>query len=210
MCSAAFASSAATSSASAAVGRGGDHLDRLAQRRVLDAEGHAFADQPGGVQHLFHLGRADAVARGLDHLVAPADEVQEALGVAAHRVAREHRVLGQLQAARRRPRQQLVALGRLLGIVPVAHGRPARRGAPARRARRRPHSLPSSRSTRISALGIALPMRIGPAVHLLRRQVGASGRPRSGRTSGRAWPWARAGAAASSVSRGMRPPVLAK
>jgi hypothetical protein len=31
----------------AAVGRGGDHLDGLAQRRVVDTEGHAFADQLG-------------------------------------------------------------------------------------------------------------------------------------------------------------------
>jgi hypothetical protein len=43
------------------------------------------------------LGRADAVARHLDHVVAAADEVQEALFVHAHGVARPDRHLGQRQ-----------------------------------------------------------------------------------------------------------------
>ena len=78
------------------------------QRLVVEAHGQRLRHQPAGKHRLLHLGRAHPVARGLDHLVAAADEVQEALVVAAHRVAGEHRVLRQLQASLAIAFQQLI------------------------------------------------------------------------------------------------------
>ncbi len=100
--------------------RGGHDHDRLAQDRVLDAERGTFADQARCVHQFFHLVGTDAIARGLDHLVAAADEVQVALRVAAHGVAREDRDLGQHEPAFA-ARQRLVPFRSLLRIVPVAH-----------------------------------------------------------------------------------------
>jgi hypothetical protein len=57
---------------------------------VVYAEGDALADQSCGVEDFFDFGRADAVAGGFHHLVAPADEVQEAFVVHAHGVAGEN------------------------------------------------------------------------------------------------------------------------
>src|SRR6516225_4047601 len=71
--------------------RRGHECDRLAERRMLDAEGRAFADEPRGIDRLFDFGRRDAIAGGLDHLVATPDEIQEAFGITPHRVAGEHR-----------------------------------------------------------------------------------------------------------------------
>ena len=108
------ASSAAVSSAGAPSGGVAMTWMGLAQRLVVHTKGHAFTDQPGGVEDLLDLGGADPVARGLHHLVAAAHEVQKALGIAAHRVAGEHGDLGQLHAslaATHAGRQRLVALG---------------------------------------------------------------------------------------------------
>ena len=104
-----------------AIGRARHEHDPLAEPLVVDAEGDCVADQPGRVSDLLDLGRADPVARGLDHLVLAADEVEEALLVALDQVAGEDRGLG--RAARRasglggRPEARRGALG----IVPVAH-----------------------------------------------------------------------------------------
>ena len=65
---------------------------------LLDAEGDAFADQLRPVENLLDFGRAHAIAGGLHHLVAPADEVEEALLVHAHRIARKHREFGNHQS----------------------------------------------------------------------------------------------------------------
>ena len=54
---------------------------------MFHAKGRAFAYALGGVQHLFHLDGADAVARCLQHFVSPTDEVKEAHCIAAHVVA---------------------------------------------------------------------------------------------------------------------------
>ena len=126
------------------------------------------------VEHLLDLGRADAVARRLDHLVAPADEVQEAFVVPAHRVAGEHRDLGQHQT-RFAPGQRLVALGGLLGIVPVAH----------RHQRAAMHELAGLVGAQRRAvvaqdqdLGVRdrLADRVGAPVDLLGRQIGRAKR----------------------------------
>ena len=81
-------------------GGGDDDLNRLAQGCVVDTKGDALADQPGGVEDFLDLGRADPIARGLDHLVAPADEIEEPLVVHAHGIAGEHGDLGQTSPAR--------------------------------------------------------------------------------------------------------------
>ena len=71
----------------------GEH-DVLPETLVVDAERDRVTDEPGAVDDLLDLGRAHAVARGLDHLVLAADEVQEPFLVAADEVAREDRRLG--------------------------------------------------------------------------------------------------------------------
>ena len=75
------------------VGRAHDEHDALPEPRVLDAEGDRVAHEPGAVDDLLDLGRADPVAGGLDHLVVAPDEVEEALLVGLDDVARPHREL---------------------------------------------------------------------------------------------------------------------
>ena len=81
--------SVSRSSAALPVKRGRYNADRLAEKRVFNSERCALAHQLRGAEDFFNLRRADPVARGLDHLVSPADEVQVTLGVAAHRIAGE-------------------------------------------------------------------------------------------------------------------------
>ena len=90
---------------------------------MINTEGHAFADQAGRVEDLFDFGRADAVPRGLHHLVAPTDEIQKTFTVPAHGIAGKDRIFGQLQPTGPHSlRQQLEALGRLFGVIPIAAG----------------------------------------------------------------------------------------
>ena len=86
---------------------------------MWNTEGRALAHQRRGVQNFLDLVGADAIARRLDHLVAPTDEVQKPVFVLAYGVARENRDLRQHQAglaAWQRPK----SLGGLFGVVPVA------------------------------------------------------------------------------------------
>ncbi len=159
----------AASSAAPGFGVATTH-DRLAEHRVRHAERRAL--RPTScvrVEHLLDLGRADAIARGLDHLVAPADEVEKALVVPAHGVAREHRDLGQHEARLRGPAAACSAR-RSSPDRSSSPCRPARRDARARPARSARTRVPSSRSTRISAFGIALPIESG------RRSTSSGGR----------------------------------
>ena len=63
--------------------------------------------------------RAHPISRGLDHLVATPDEIEETFRVATHGVARPHREFGEHEA-RVLARNRLVSLGGLRRIVPVA------------------------------------------------------------------------------------------
>src|SRR5690348_364580 len=83
------------------------------------AECGRFAYAARRVHHLLHLRRAHAIARGLDHLVAPADEIEKALFVSAHCVARPHGYLRHDDAGWL-PGHRLEALRGLFRIVPVA------------------------------------------------------------------------------------------
>src|SRR3546814_17798955 len=73
----------------------------------------------GRVDHLLDLRRAHAITRGLDHVVAPADVVEEALLVQAHDAARPLRQLFARQF-RRAPRRRTETLSRAPRILPVA------------------------------------------------------------------------------------------
>src|SRR5690349_1061884 len=86
-----------------------------------NAERRSLADQPASVDHFLDLGGTYAIARGLDHLVAAADEIQESLSVRPHGVPRPDRYLGHDKALRV-ARRRLEAFRRLLRIVPVAEG----------------------------------------------------------------------------------------
>ena len=99
--------------------RAHDERDGLADALVLDAEGDRVAHEAGVVHGLLDLGRADAVAGRLDHLVLAADEVEEALLVGDDDVARVHRHLRRAQRAVA-ARRGLEALRRALRVVPVA------------------------------------------------------------------------------------------
>ena len=96
-------------------------MDDLAKRGVLDAKGNAFAHQSGGVKRFFYLGRADAVARGLDHFVTPSDKVDEAFFVLADGVARKYGDFCEGQS-RFPARQGFEAFGGFLRVVPVTLG----------------------------------------------------------------------------------------
>ena len=75
----------------------------LAERRVVDAERHGVAHQAGGVGGLLDLGRADAVARRLDHLVGAADEVEEARPRRATTVSPDHTAISGVHSPPSRP-----------------------------------------------------------------------------------------------------------
>ena len=102
------------------VGGARDEHDPLPEARVLDAERDRVAHEPGAVDDLLDLRRADPVAGGLDHLVVAADEVQEALVVGLDDVARPDGELGALDA-RVAAGGRLEAHRGLLRVVPVAH-----------------------------------------------------------------------------------------
>ena len=96
-----------------------DEHDPLPEPRVVDAERHRVAHEPGAVHDLLDLGRADPVAGGLDHLVVAPDEVEEALLVGPTRSPDQTAISGRLDpgvAAGRR----LEALRGPLRVVPVA------------------------------------------------------------------------------------------
>ncbi len=93
--------------------------DRLPDDRMRHAERRCLADELRRVQRLLDFGGAHPISGRLDHLVAPADEVEEPVLVRANRVAREHRMLGQHQSALPRA-QRPVALRGLLRVVPVS------------------------------------------------------------------------------------------
>jgi hypothetical protein len=86
---------------------------------MLHAEGDTLADQAGAIEDFLHIGRAYAVAGGLDHLIASTDKVQEPVCIPPHGIAGKHRVLGKLQSAGQSGHRS-VALGGLFGVVPVA------------------------------------------------------------------------------------------
>ena len=193
--------SSAPASSAAPRRRRRDDDDRLAERRVRDAERGALR-RPAACAYsdFLDLGRADAVARGLDHLVAPADEVEEAFLVHAHGVAREHGDLGQHQPGLAARAAGLDSARRSSPDRSSSPCRPARRGAPARRARRartacRPRAAPGSRRSgspcRSSRGGDRPPPAAGRS----------SGTPRSGRTSGTACARGSCARSASSVSQ---------
>src|SRR3546814_3302674 len=48
-------------------------------------------DQPRSDGGVLDLGRADAIARGLYHRIVAADEAEQTLGIAPHRIARPDR-----------------------------------------------------------------------------------------------------------------------
>src|SRR3546814_7954948 len=68
-----------------------DQNDRRAQPRVGHAESDGFMDQARCDRDILDLGRADAVARSLDHRVVAADEKEQAIGISADGVARPDR-----------------------------------------------------------------------------------------------------------------------
>ena len=91
---------------------------------MIDTESHAFTHHLGRVKDFFHFRRTHAIAGRFHHFITPTDKVKKPLRVHAYGVARKHSIFRQLETRRpaRRVRcQQLVALGRLLSIVPVPH-----------------------------------------------------------------------------------------
>ncbi len=110
---------------------------RCAQVLVRNADRDGLGDQAGGVGRLLHLGRAQPVAGGLDHVVGPSHEVDEAVLVPVGDVARPDGDL--VGAGRERPEPRRGA-GR---VVPVAEGH-----------QRSPvHDLPSSPGSQIEPSG---------------------------------------------------------
>ena len=107
-------------SASSSPRRSGRTIERdpLAEPLVGIAERHRLVDQARGDRRLLDLGRADPVARGLDHPVLAADEIEQALPVPAHPVARPDRHAAIGRAGRRR----LEPLGGPRRILPIALG----------------------------------------------------------------------------------------
>ena len=168
-----------------------------------NAERGDFADEPRRVEDFLDFGRTDAVAGGLDHLVAPADEVQEAVVVHAHGVAREDGDLGQHRGPLRRGPAAACSARRSSPGRSSSPCRPARRDARARRARRRRTACRrrAARGSRRSGS----PCRSNRAGDRLPPAAGtSSGTPRSARTSGTAACCGSRRRSAASVSRGMR------
>ena len=77
-----------------AVGGRGDEDDPLAEALIGHADGDRVPDEAGRVGGLLDLGRADAVAGGLDHVVAPTHIEEEALFVRDDGVPRPDGALG--------------------------------------------------------------------------------------------------------------------
>ena len=94
--------------------------DLLAQRRVVHAECDRVADEPGRVRGLFDLGRADAVARRLDHLVRAARRSRETPPRRRTTVSPDHTAISGAAPRRVVARGGPEALGGALRVVPVA------------------------------------------------------------------------------------------
>src|SRR3954463_9704121 len=68
-----------------------DERDPLAQPRVRIAERDRLLDEPRSDRGFLDLGRADSIARRLDHTVLAGDGVEKLFAVAADAVARPDR-----------------------------------------------------------------------------------------------------------------------
>src|SRR6185503_21066500 len=81
--------------------------------------GGCVGNETRGEHRFFDLRGADATPRSLDHLVAAADEIEEAFGISLHRVTGPNGHLRKHEAAvlSRHGFEPLAGLGR---IVPVA------------------------------------------------------------------------------------------
>src|SRR2546427_4037623 len=78
-----------------------------------------FADKFGRIQYFLDCRWAYSIARGLDHFIAPADEVDETLFVHFYGVAGPNREFGKRQR-RILSRRWFEAFGSLFLVVPVA------------------------------------------------------------------------------------------
>ena len=98
-------------------------MDRLPQLRIRQAQRHGFGHKASADGSFFDFLRADTVAAGLDHRIAAADKMEQALGIAAHAVTRPY---GQAAKLRKR-RRGTKAFGCAFGVLPVPlrHQRPA-------------------------------------------------------------------------------------
>src|SRR3546814_4869179 len=72
-------------------------------------------DQPRSDGGVLDLGRADAIARGLYHRIVAADEAEQTLGIAPHRIARPDRRAAMDRRRRRGPE----TLRRALFVLPI-------------------------------------------------------------------------------------------
>ncbi len=135
--------------------------------RNADCSGIGYQARREG--YFFDFGRTHTIARGLDHLVAAPDEVQIAILVHTHCIARPDGELRRHQTGRP-ARHRFVALGGLLRIVPVAE----------RHERAAMHELPRLiRSTDAAirpddqdlGIGNGFPDGAGTAVNLGRGQI---------------------------------------